>query len=110
MTKTGKIDVDAFWERIDHLVDIHEMTLNDLQTMIGKTGTYLYVARCHKSLPSVALIAKMADTLNCTVDYLIGRISITSDDPELDEVIDMWRFDPSFKAMVKPIVQTLRKR
>lgn len=110
MIKTGKIDIDAFWERVDHLRDIMGVSVIELQERMGKTGTYLYVARYQKSLPSVELIARMADAFGCTVDYLIGHVAQTSNDPELDEVIEMWRNDPNFKLMVRPIVSTLKNR
>lgn len=106
MAKTGKLDAVKFWERVDRIRETRGLPINELQDLIGKKGTYLYVARCNNAVPSTEVIIKMADALGCTTDYLLDHVyhSEELDDPELETFLQMWKTDPKFKGVVRAIM------
>ena len=106
MAKAGKLDYVKFWDRVDKLRETKGMTISELTALIGKTGTYLYVARCNNAVPSTETIILMADALGCTTDYLLDHVyhSEELDDPELETFLQMWKTDPKFRGIVRAIM------
>lgn len=87
-----KIDVDRFWKRVDLLRDRKGISICDIQEHAGKRGSYMYVVRSHRTIPSTETIVAMADKLGCSVDYLLGcdkpmNSETTSQDIEMLEKI-----------------------
>lgn len=108
MSKTGKINAVEFWNRVDYLRRVNDLTVADLQVAIGKTGTYLYVARSNNAMPSTDIIIKIADALHCSTDYLLDHIMLEKgEDPELQAFIQRWNTDPQFKALIKQLMAQL---
>lgn len=67
------IDINGVWNRIDRLRKRKGLSLMDLQNHLTKNGNYIYTARSKGCLPSIDNLCKIADILDCSVDYLLGR-------------------------------------
>ena len=67
------IDRDKFWASIEARCTQRNLQLKDIQNMIGSGGTYIYVAKCNKAIPSLDVLWGMADVFECSLDELVGR-------------------------------------
>ncbi len=105
MEKTGKIDAKEFWNRVDRMRNAKRLSLSDLQQIIGKTGTYVYVARCNEALPSVSVMIDMADVFGCSLDQLVGH-SLTEqvEDSHSAEIIYRYKADARFRIVVDTLM------
>ena len=66
--------MDTLVKRIKELCALHKITINELEQKVSLTPSSIY--KWDKSLPSIDKVRRVADFLNVSVDYLLGRSSI----------------------------------
>lgn len=63
-----------FHERLRHILKIYNISQSILIKELPISSSALYKWVSGKSLPSIDSLLRLADYLDCTVDYLIGRV------------------------------------
>lgn len=89
-----------------------KLTLEQLANKVGSSKSYIWQLETDSSIkPSVELIAKIADALDVTVDYLIDQGKDKMDDDQ--EALVFFRgfkdLDDSSKEMIKQQIEHLKK-
>ena len=72
--------------RIKELCKIHNMSIKTLLENCGMNRNTIYDLEKKGSFPSCDKISRMADYLECSVDYLLGRTNIKSTPSSTDSV------------------------
>ena len=70
---------EIFSQRLKQLRSDKEMTMPALAEKISKTKQTIDVLEKDKANPSVDVLYALADALECSIDYLVGR----SDEPKV---------------------------
>lgn len=65
--------MDTIGDRIINLRDMKDMTQVRLSKMIGVTKSTMSKYENNLTIPNADILGKIADALNTTADYLIGR-------------------------------------
>lgn len=99
-----------------------KMTLTYLSKKTGIDQGYLSrLERGEKSNPSSEVLAKLADVLGVTTDYLLGRTDETQDEnknsklDDLDESVyglarNIQDLDPESQDVLSKLIESMRKR
>lgn len=100
-------EYEKFWNRLDNLIEKKGTTKTALQAQLKMNSSYLFVTKSRKSIPSVAVISKLADALDTTVDYLINGTGtpIKSDDILESVVLMKFRSDSEFRKAVEILLE-----
>lgn len=64
---------------LETIANKRNISINKLLQEIGLDKNVVYRMKIQNQMPSVDKFVKMADYLNCSVDYLLGRAAIEED-------------------------------
>ncbi|MFH2057958.1 MAG: helix-turn-helix transcriptional regulator [Pseudomonadota bacterium] len=99
-------------QKIKKARNLKKMTLEELANAVGSSKSYMWQLETDSKIkPSVELIAKIADALNVTVDYLIDQGMNEMDEDQ--EALVFFRgykdLDDASKEMIKQQMKLLKK-
>ena len=63
---------EVFWQRVSDLAEERQINLRQLAERLGLSRTYFYVSRGRNIIPSWYVVAKVAEYLGCSIDYLVN--------------------------------------
>lgn len=88
------MECQQFSIKIKKICKSKGMTIKELLEKCGISRNFVYAIEKNNQIPSVDKVEKIADQLDCSVDYLLGRTdnpNIT-ENPELNNMGDVTRF------------------
>ena len=91
-----------FGERLRQLRKQKKLTQKQLAALIGVKNSIVSFYEVGDRIPSPEMLVKLAMTLGVSADYLLGI--------ERSEVIDVSGLDEDDKALVRAVVDTLRRK
>jgi transcriptional regulator with XRE-family HTH domain len=65
-----------FGERLKELMDINNLKVKDIKTLLGTDVSNIYKWLKNVSFPSFKNILTLADYFTCSLDFLVGRTEI----------------------------------
>jgi transcriptional regulator with XRE-family HTH domain len=79
-------------ERLRRVRELKKLKQTDLAKGVGATQTR--ISECEKDgLPSLELLEKFANALDCTTDFLLGRVFVGESADALGSVVSQLAFD-----------------
>lgn len=66
------LNVDAFWKRVYKLCERKHLTLGQLESMCSFPKSTIAVSRTRGTAPTAERVARMANALGVSIDYLIS--------------------------------------
>ena len=92
--------MNNFRERLDDFLIEHNMSKNQLATIVGVRPDTIYGYYRKKLLPEIHIAKRIADHFNCSLDYLFGLT---------DQVKNNEKNDLSFADTVKKLIKDNHK-
>lgn len=92
--------MNNFRERLDDFLIEHDMSKNQLATIVGVRPDTIYGYYRKKLLPEIHIAKRIADHFNCSLDYLFGLT---------DQVKNNEKNDLSFADTVKKLIKDNHK-
>lgn len=86
-----------FAEKIRFIRISKKMTQEEFSELLSCSQQTINVWEQAKSIPSAPMLVKIADTFNVTIDWLLGRISISP--PSLAKDIKIQQFENTLKKL-----------
>lgn len=92
--------MNNFRERLEDLLIEHDMSKNQLATIVGVRPDTIYGYYRKKLLPEIHIAKRIADHFNCSLDYLFGLT---------DQVKNNEKNDLSFADTIKKLIKDNHK-
>ena len=92
--------MNNFRERLDDFLIEHNMSKNQLATIVGVRPDTIYGYYRKKLLPEIHIAKRIADHFNCSLDYLFGLT---------DQVKNNEKNDLSFADTIKKLIKDNHK-
>ena len=86
-----------FAEKIRFIRTSKKMTQEEFSELLNCSQQTINVWEQAKSIPSAPMLVKIADTFNVTIDWLLGRISMSP--PSLAKDIKIQQFENTLKKL-----------
>ena len=80
--------VEVFGKRLKELRKANGYTIEQFADMVGISKSTLGYYENDKRMPDIEILARIADTLNVTADYLIGRTNTTAQKGKMKTVCE----------------------
>lgn len=101
-----EIDVKSFWWRLEYTLKSQGRTMQWLNSQCNLSDGYFFVMKSKKTIPSIHVLARVAEVLDCTIDYLVlGESSKNKGEDFIEKsLISMYRSDPSYKIAFRKML------
>lgn len=86
-----------------------KLSQNDLGKKVGTSGDIIGRYERDEVKPSIEVAAKIADTLNVSLDFLIGKVAVEVDGSLLKRIIDIQQMDKQDKEHILYTIDALIK-
>ena len=87
MDKSGAVDYKELGQRVRRVRLLRELTQEQLAERADVVNSYVGVIERGEKKASINTLVKIANALNCSVDYLLGDSLVTDQDRIFDVVI-----------------------
>ena len=88
MDKNGvTVDYEALGQRVKRVRLLRELTQEQLAERADVVNSYVGVIERGEKKPSINTLVKIANALNCSIDYLLGDSLISGQDRIFDVVV-----------------------
>lgn len=87
----------------EHIIQLRKkkgLSQNDMGKAVGTSGDIIGRYERDEVKPSIEVVIKIADTLEVSIDYLVGKTKVELDNKLLRKIQDIQKLSPDDKAHV----------
>jgi len=87
----------------EHIITLRKkkgISQNELGKAVGTSGDIIGRYERDEVKPSIEVVVKIADTLEVSIDYLVGKSNVELDKTVLKKIQDIQKLNPDDKAHV----------